>query len=122
MLQILAAASEGRLDPGLVTWRDDAALTVVMAARGYPGAYAKGSRIGGIGGDSDAGMIFHAGTRRDGDHFVASGGRVLNATARGKTVREARNLAYARVAEIDWPDGFYRSDIGWRAIKREEDG
>ncbi len=120
MLGILAAASEGRLDPDLVAWRGDAALTVVMATRGYPGAYEKGSRIAGIGGDSDTGMIFHAGTMRDGDQLVASGGRVLNVTARGNSVRDARDKAYARLAAIDWPEGFYRSDIGWRAIAREE--
>ncbi len=118
MLEILTATSTGKLTPDLVAWRTDAALTIVMATRGYPGAYEKGSRIAGIGGDSDAGMIFHAGTRRDGDHLVACGGRVLNITARGGSVREARDRAYARLAGIDWPEGFYRSDIGWRAIAR----
>ncbi len=121
MLEILAATSAGRLDPALVSWKDDAALTIVLATQGYPGAYETGSQIAGIGGDDDTGMIFHAGTRRDGDRLVASGGRVLNVTARGKTVREAKDKAYARLANVDWPEGFYRNDIGWRAIAREEE-
>jgi phosphoribosylamine---glycine ligase len=120
MLEILTAASAGKLTSDLIAWRDDAALTIVMATQGYPGEYEAGSRIAGIGGDSDTGMIFHAGTRRDGDQLVASGGRVLNVTARGSSVRDARDKAYARLAAIDWPEGFYRSDIGWRAIAREE--
>jgi phosphoribosylamine--glycine ligase len=62
--------------------------------------------------------IFHAGTRRDGDRVLADGGRVLNVTGRGRTVAEARDAAYAAIAKIDWPGGFYRSDIGWRALQR----
>ncbi len=120
LLEILAATSEARLSPDMVEWHDDPALTVVMATKGYPGDYKKGSRIGGIDDASDDVVIFHAGTKRDGDNIVASGGRVLAVTARGKTVRAARDLAYARIIDIDWPEGFYRNDIGWRAIEREK--
>jgi phosphoribosylamine--glycine ligase len=89
-----------------------------MAANGYPGAYAKGSRIGGVGkADALPGVkVFHAGTAMDGGQLVAAGGRVLNVTARGRTIAEAQSRAYAGVAAIDWPGGFFRRDIGWRAL------
>jgi phosphoribosylamine--glycine ligase len=96
---------------------------VVMAAKGYPGAYAKGSEIKGLDAVArDAHVqIFHAGTRRDGDRILADGGRVLGVTARGRDIREAQMRAYAAVDKIDWPEGFCRRDIGWRAVEREAD-
>jgi phosphoribosylamine---glycine ligase len=102
-------------------WYPDAALTVVMAAKGYPGHYNKGSIIEGLGAAAqiEGAEIFHAGTKADGSRIVANGGRVLNVCARGKTVREAQSRAYAAVDLIRWPDGFCRRDIGWRAIERE---
>jgi phosphoribosylamine--glycine ligase len=102
-------------------WFPDAALTVVMAAKGYPGNYAKGSLIEGL--DTAAQVegveIFHAGTRADGGRIVANGGRVLNVSALGKTVGEAQARAYQAVDRIRWPDGFCRRDIAWQAVKAE---
>jgi phosphoribosylamine---glycine ligase len=92
----------------------------VMAAKGYPGAYARGSEIKGLetaGADPNV-EIFHAGTKRDGARILADGGRVLGVTARGKTIGEAQKRAYAAVEKIDWPGGFYRRDIGFRAVAR----
>jgi phosphoribosylamine--glycine ligase len=122
LLAALLATVDGVLDSFDLRWHQDAALCVVLAARGYPGEYAKGSEIGGI--DAAAGVegveVFHAGTQRQGGRLIASGGRVLGVTARGKTVAEAQRRAYAAVANIDWPEGFCRHDIGWRAIAREK--
>ena len=116
----LIAARDGMLDQIDLRWRDDVALTVVMASNGYPEAYQKGSVIEGL--DAAAAIpnveIFHAATRRDGGHIVADGGRVLNVTALGATVEEAQRRAYAAVDRISWPGGFCRRDIGWRAIGR----
>lgn len=117
-LDLMHAAAEGRLGETQVNWADDHAMTVVMAAKGYPGSYEKGSVIGGLEGlpeDSNH-MVFHAGTSERDGAVIATGGRVLNVTARGATLREARDKAYSMVETIDWPDGFYRSDIGWRAL------
>jgi len=121
-LPALLACTQDSLDRISLDWHEGAALTVVMAAKGYPGAYDKGSQIKGLDEASqpDGVQIFHAGTARDGDKLAAIGGRVLNVTARGGTVRSARTIAYDAVRAIDWPQGFYRSDIGWRAIKRED--
>ncbi len=118
VLDALLACAEGRLGDVRINWADDHALTVVMAAKGYPGAYAKGSFIEGLGTDDPMVRVFHAGTQRDGDHILANGGRVLNVTARGATLAEARDRAYERVSRIDWPEGFCRSDIGWRALDK----
>ena len=93
-----------------------------MATKGYPGAYDKGSDIGGLDGlNSDDVQVFHAGTKRDGGQLLANGGRVLNVTALGRTVTEAQARAYAAVDAIDWPEGFCRRDIGWRAVAREQE-
>ena len=122
LLPALLAAVDGVLDRFDVRWHDDAALTVVLAANGYPGAPEVGTEIKGLEAAStiEGVQIFHAGTRRDGDRVLAQGGRVLNVTARGSTVAEAQARAYAAAARIDWPGGFYRRDIGWRAIEREK--
>ena len=119
LLPLLAASATGTLagQPS-PRWTDGAALTVVMAARGYPGAYVKGDPIRGIDrADAMEGVkVFHAGTAlRDGE-IVANGGRVLNVTARGDGIAEAQRRAYAAVDVIDWPEGFTRRDIGWRAV------
>ena len=118
VLDLLQAAAEGRLDEAQANWADDHALTVVMAANGYPGSYAKGSGISGLDRvpEDSFNMVFHAGTSAKGGQIVASGGRVLNVTARGASLKEARDRAYAIVDGIDWPDGFCRRDIGWRAL------
>jgi phosphoribosylamine--glycine ligase len=121
LLLLLKAAADGGLHQMSARWNDDPALTVVMAARGYPAAPEKGSVIRGLeeAGDQANVEIFHAGTAKKNGELIANGGRVLNVTASGKTVREAQQAAYAVVAKIDWPEGFYRHDIGWRAIERE---
>ncbi|ALG90767.1 MULTISPECIES: phosphoribosylamine--glycine ligase [Actibacterium] len=118
VLDLLLACAEGRLDSAQVNWADDHAITVVMAAKGYPGSYEKGSVIGGLGDvpENSMSMVFHAGTKEVDGKITANGGRVLNVTARGATLREARDRAYAMVERIDWPGGFYRRDIGWRAL------
>jgi phosphoribosylamine---glycine ligase len=122
LLSALLATADGVLNAFDVRWYDDAAITVVMAAKGYPGDYAKGSEIGGLDAaqEVEGVEIFHAGTARDGARLVATGGRVLNVSARGRTLAEAHERAYAAVARIDWPGGFCRSDIGWRALQREK--
>ena len=104
-----------------LTWSPNPALTVVIAAQGYPGNYDKGTRILLDAVDeSDELVVFHAGTQDASDGaFTAQGGRVLNITARGKTVAQAQAKAYAGCEKIDWPEGFYRKDIGWREIERD---
>ena len=122
LLPALIATADGVLDTFDLRWHEDAALTVVMAAKGYPGDYAKDTEIRGLeAARAVPGVeIFHAGTRRDGNRLLAAGGRVLGVTARGKTVAEAQAGAYEAVRAIDWPGGFYRTDIGWRAVAREK--
>jgi len=117
-LDLMLACAEGRLAEARVHWADDHALTVVMAAKGYPGAYARGSAIRGLDAlpDDSRHMVFHAGTTARDGAVTAAGGRVLNVTARGDTLRAAHDAAYAMVDGIDWPEGFCRRDIGWRAL------
>ncbi|MCE8525900.1 phosphoribosylamine--glycine ligase [Ruegeria pomeroyi] len=117
-MDLMHAAAEGRLGEARVNWADDHAITVVMAANGYPGSYEKGSEIGGLDAlpEDSRNMVFHAGTAEREGAIVATGGRVLNVTARGDSLAEARDRAYAMVEAIDWPGGFYRRDIGWRAL------
>jgi phosphoribosylamine--glycine ligase len=121
LIPALLAARDGVLRTFDLRWYDDAALTVVMAANGYPGNYDRGSVIEGL--DAAAEIegveIFHAGTKADNGRILANGGRVLNVSAIGKTVREAQQRAYAAVDRIRWPGGFCRRDIGWRAVERE---
>ncbi|MER8366218.1 phosphoribosylamine--glycine ligase [Mesorhizobium sp. M0306] len=121
LLVLLNAAADGQLAHTSVRWRDEAALTVVMAARGYPGTPEKGSVIRGVEAAAGGGVeIFHAGTAINGGALVANGGRVLNITATGRTVGEAQKKAYAALDRIDWPQGFCRRDIGWLAVAREQ--
>ena len=117
-LDLIQAAAEGRLDQIAPQWADDHALTVVLAAEGYPGTVQKGSEIKGLQGlpDNSSQVLFHAGTERREGRILANGGRVLAATGRGATLAEARDRAYALAAAVDWPQGFYRRDIGWRAL------
>ena len=117
-LDLMQAAAEGRLAEARVNWAEDHAITVVMAAKGYPGDYEKGSGIKGLDNCAEDSfhMVFHAGTTLKDGQIVASGGRVLNVTARGANLQQARDRAYAMVDRIDWPEGFCRRDIGWRAL------
>jgi phosphoribosylamine--glycine ligase len=117
----MLAAVDGVLNTFDLRWSDETALTIVMAAKGYPGAVEKGSEIRGVA-EAEAledVIVFHAGTKQDGDRLVANGGRVLAVTATGPTVAAAQTRAYEAVARIDWPEGFCRRDIGWRAVARE---
>lgn len=118
ILDLLLACAEQRLAEAKVNWADDYALTIVMASNGYPGAYDKGTVIKGLDQQPEDSfhMVFHAGTARKNGQITASGGRVLNVTARGETLAEAHEKAYAMAHGIDWDGGFYRSDIGWRAL------
>jgi phosphoribosylamine--glycine ligase len=124
LVPALLASRDGQLKSFDLRWYPDAALTVVMAAKGYPGAYQRGSAIEGLddAASVDGVEIFHAGTKSDGGRIVANGGRVLNVSALGKTVSEAQARAYAAVDKIKWPGGFCRRDIGWQAVKREKGG
>jgi phosphoribosylamine--glycine ligase len=121
LVPALLASRDGVLTSLDLRWHAQAALTVVMAAKGYPGPYAKGSVIEGLpeAAAVEGVEIFHAGTKQDGAHVVANGGRVLNISALGRTVGEAQARAYAAIACIRWPEGFCRQDIGWRATARE---
>jgi phosphoribosylamine--glycine ligase len=121
LLDLLHATATGNLAGKFAIWREEAALTVILATKGYPGDYAKGSEIRGAEGlDTRDVQVFHAGTKREGERLLAAGGRVLNVTALGATVAEAQKRAYERVDQIVWPDGFCRRDIGWRAVARGE--
>ncbi|MEX6506995.1 phosphoribosylamine--glycine ligase [Jiella sp. M17.18] len=120
LLPVLIAAADGDVSTVTLDWSHDAALTVVMAAQGYPGAYEQGTEIRHLPPQTPATTVFQAGTARSGDRLVASGGRVLAVTARGRSVREAARRAYAAVEAVDWDGGFWRSDIGHRAIMIEE--
>ena len=116
---LLMAAAQGRLAGETVAWSDEPAMTVVLAANGYPGPVENGSEIRGLDGlDGEDTVVFHAGTARDGERLVAKGGRVLAVTAKAATIEAARDRAYAAVDAIDWPGGFCRRDIGAKAIDR----
>jgi phosphoribosylamine--glycine ligase len=120
LLDLLEAAATGRLDGIAAEWSPEPAITVVMAATGYPGAYEKGTEIRGLdAAEAVEGVtIFHAGTRAEDGRILAAGGRVLNVSATGATLAEARARAYRAVDLVDWPAGFCRRDIGWRALVR----
>jgi phosphoribosylamine--glycine ligase len=121
LVPALLASRDGMLKTFDLRWYDEPALTVVMAAKGYPGPYARGGVIEGL--EEAAAVegveIFHAGTKAEGGRILANGGRVLNVSAIGKTVGEAQARAYQAISRIRWPDGFYRHDIGGRAVERE---
>jgi phosphoribosylamine--glycine ligase len=119
LLPVLLAVAEGRLAGIALDWHDAAALCVVMAAKGYPGAYLAGTEIRGLveAGTDPQVQIFHAGTKGDGMRILANGGRVLGVTASGRDIAEARTHAYAAIDKINWPDGFCRRDIGARALR-----
>jgi phosphoribosylamine--glycine ligase len=123
LVPALLASADGELKHFDLRWHPEPALTVVMAAKGYPGDYARGTRIDGL--DDAAKVegveIFHAGTRAESGNIVANGGRVLNVTATAKTVSEAQRRAYEAIDRINWPEGFCRRDIGWQAVAREKD-
>jgi len=118
VLDVMQACAEGRLADAQANWADDHALTIVMAANGYPGSYDKHTVINGLDVQPQDSfhMVFHAGTTQKDGQIVANGGRVLNVTARGASLAEAHEKAYAMAQSIDWEGGFYRSDIGWRAL------
>jgi phosphoribosylamine--glycine ligase len=118
----LQASVDGTLEDFAVRWYPESALTVIMASRGYPGSTKPGSIIRNLPREErDDAIVFHCGTRRNAlGEIEAHGGRVLAATALGKSVREAQQKAYQLVDTIDWPEGFCRRDIGWRAVEREK--
>jgi phosphoribosylamine--glycine ligase len=122
LVPALIAACDGELKHFDLRWYPDAALTVVMAAKGYPGDYQRGTVIEGLdeAAEVEGVEIFHAGTKAVDGKILANGGRVLNVSARGKTVTEAQARAYQAVDRIKWPEGFCRRDIGWQAVKREK--
>ncbi|WP_127089855.1 phosphoribosylamine--glycine ligase [Aquabacter cavernae] len=119
LLPILDAVARGNLAQAEVAWSPVSALTVVYASRGYPGAHQTGSDITGLdtAGAVDGVLVYHAGTKKIGARLVSNGGRVLNVTAVGATLQEARDRAYEGAGLIRWPEGFYRQDIGWRALR-----
>ena len=122
LVPALIAARDGQLKKFDLRWYPDAAVTVVMAAKGYPGAYKKDTLIEGLNeaAQVEGVEIFHAGTKTDNGRILSNGGRVLNICARGKTVGDAQARAYQAVDKIKWPEGFCRRDIGWQAIAREQ--
>ncbi|WP_420402645.1 phosphoribosylamine--glycine ligase [Nisaea sp.] len=123
ILPALIASADGQLDQITLRWRDEAALCVVLASNGYPGSYEKNTLIAALPKDTDMVTTFHAGTTRtDKDVLLATGGRVLVVTARGASVSEAQSRAYEAVEAVNWPHGFCRKDIGWRAVARERGG
>jgi phosphoribosylamine--glycine ligase len=120
LLPILHASATGTLDQVTAEWSEDPALTVVLASKGYPGAYDKATPIAALPPAGNGAKVFHAGTAMKDGQLVATGGRVLNATARGPSVAEAQAAAYGLVDAVNWENGFCRRDIGWRAIEREK--
>ena len=120
VLDVLLACTEGRLDRLDLKWSTDIALVVIMAARGYPGEYKKNTIISNLKSaeNVDHVKVFHSGTSKSGKTIVASGGRVLGVTGLAHSVEEARNQVYTAIASIDWPDGFYRTDIGLKAVTK----
>ena len=117
-LDAMLACAKGELNNYELNWADDHALTIVYAAKGYPGTYEKGSNILGLDTISESTniQVFHAGTKEEENNIIATGGRVLNITARGSSLKEAHRLAYETIEKIQWENGFYRNDIGWRAL------
>ncbi|MFC3073807.1 phosphoribosylamine--glycine ligase [Shinella pollutisoli] len=119
LLPLLHAAATGGLDAVTAEWRDETALTVVMASKGYPGAYEKNTPILALPADDAGTKVFHAGTALKDGRLVATGGRVLNVTAVAPTAAAAQKAAYQALDRVEWENGFCRRDIGWRAVARE---
>lgn len=120
ILPALIASTDGTLDKVDLSWSDQAALTVVLATKGYPGSYPKGTEILSVPDDvENECVVFHAGTKKEGTKLLATGGRVLNVTALGATIGDAQRRAYDGIDLVDWQEGFCRRDIGWRAVERE---
>ena len=115
----LLHTAQGRLRPEDVVVKDEAAATVILASGGYPGSYEKGKAISGLSASDGNSIVFHCGTKRDGDAVVTSGGRVLSVTGLGSNLREAVDRAYARIGGISFDGMFYRRDIAHRAFERE---
>ena len=118
ILDALLSTAKGKLSDVKINWANDHSITVVMASNGYPGSYKKGTQINGLAdlpSDSNF-MCFHAGTVEKNGKIVTNGGRVLNITTRAETLIEAQKNAYKMMKIIDWPEGFYRNDIGWKAL------
>lgn len=124
LAQVLLAACRGELSEVSLSWSPGSAMVVVMASKGYPGSYEKGTVIRNLEEAEHVApsvKVFHAGTGLDSEgNFVSTGGRVLGVTAQGKDLEEARDRAYQAVEQINWPGGFYRRDIGWRALPQKE--
>ena len=120
ILDILLDCAEGKLDQSKINWANDSAISIVMASKGYPGEYSKGTTIRNIAAAEkiDGVEVFHAGTKNNNGEIVANGGRVLNITCREKNLELARKKAYEAISLIDWDDGFYRSDIGCKGLKQ----
>jgi phosphoribosylamine--glycine ligase len=118
VLDLILACCSTKLDKAKINWAKDHSVTIVLANKGYPGNYKNGSKIRFVEElkNDSLNQIFHAGTKIDNSHLIANGGRVLNITARGDNLLEARDRAYKNLEKINWPEGFYRSDIGWRAL------
>ncbi len=122
LVEVLYATATGKLAQITPEWSADHAITVVYASRGYPGPHQVGSEISGIEtAEADEGvLVFQAGTKQKGSKLVSNGGRVLNVTATGENLAQAQARAYAAAGKINWPDGFYRTDIGWRALGTQQ--
>ncbi|TDQ63982.1 phosphoribosylamine--glycine ligase [Maritalea mobilis] len=119
VLDLIEGSIDGTLDQHAPEWHDGTALTVVMASKGYPGDYEKGTPIAGLeAAEADGAKVFHAGTGLKDGQLVATGGRVLNVTAVADDAQTARDKAYAAISKIEWDNGFYRNDIAWRALDR----
>ena len=118
ILDALLCTAKGKLNDVKINWANDHSITVVMASNGYPGSYEKGTEIVGLADlpSNSNFMCFHAGTVEKNGKVVANGGRVLNITTRAETLIKAQKNAYEMIETIDWPEGFYRKDIGWRAL------
>ena len=123
LLELLLAAAKGALEGMSANWSDDVVMNVVLASKGYPGSYEKGTEITDLSAAEalDGVTIFHAGTAERDGKLLATGGRVLNVCARGGSVTQAQRLAYQAVDAVRWDNGFCRRDIGWRAVAREKD-
>jgi phosphoribosylamine--glycine ligase len=119
LVPLLEAAIDSKLDQVNANWYNDPAVCVVLCAGGYPGAYTKGQEIHGLAKlkDWENGFVFHAGTAKDKDRWVTTGGRVLGVTARGKNIADAVREVYRAVGEISWDGMHYRKDIAHRALK-----